>query len=371
MFSPRSTAHWLKQFFLLIVAAVILCGVVACLPMGATRPFPTARDKFLWPFSSASPWNMPIGSLADYMPAKIKPALRFTADQEYIFRLKARDPYRPLYKYGSWKKRCSGKKRPMGKLPIPDDLIVPDARKGYTPNNTAAFLLPNGRTIVQVGVLARCQKGGPIYGWRFPNVDIYGMGMGGTHGGSGLSAIGGSIRRGELTSDQPIRHTLKVLLWGKKYLYYSKKIPGYRWPADRADKYAPKQYRGTNPQFVQGSLLAIPPQVTVESLKLQTQPGKKLFHALQDYGAYVVDDSAWDAYGFAVEKGVPTEFQEAYGYRFEYFKGSHKNPFHTDIVKLFNALHIVTNNDLRSVGGGGTPRVPLAPPLYPASSKVR
>jgi hypothetical protein len=297
------------------------------------------------------------------MPAKIKPALRFTADQEYLVRLKARDPHRPLYKYSSWEKRCSGKKRPMGKLPIPDDLIVPDARKGYTPNNTAAFLLPNGRTIVQVGVLARCQKGGPIYGWRFPNVDIYGTGIGGTHGGSGLSAIGGSIRRGELTSDHPIRHALKVHLWGKKYLYYSKKIPGYRWPADRADNYAPKQYRGKNSQLVQGSLLAIPPQVTAESLKLQTPPGKKLFHALQDYGAYVVDDSAWDAYGFAVEKGVPAEFQKSYGYRFEYFKASQKKPFHADIAKLFEALHIVTNNGPMSIGGGGTPRVPLAPPL--------
>lgn len=308
---------------------------------------------------------MPIGSEARYKPANIGPALRITADREYIFKLKADDPQQPIYKYGNWRKRCSGKKRPMGTLPIPDDLIIPDARKDYTPNNTSAFLMPNGRTIVQVGVLARCQKGGPIYGWRFPNVDIFGKGIGGTHGGSGLSAIGGSIRRNELTNNQPIRHALKVHLFGKKHLHYSQKVPGYRWPATRADKYAPKQYRGNNPELVQGTLLAIPPQISVDSLNLKTRPAKKLFRALQDYGAYVVDESAWDAYGFAVEKGVPAEFRKTYGYPFEYFKGSTKGPFYKDLTKLFRALHIVTNNGPKRIGGGGVPRVPLAPPLQP------
>jgi len=38
------------------------------------------------------------------------------------------------------------------------------------------------------------------------------------------------------------------------------------------------------------------------SLKLQTPAGKKLFQALQNYGAYV-DDAGWDTH-FCMEKGL-------------------------------------------------------------------
>jgi len=39
------------------------------------------------------------------------------------------------------------------------------------------------------------------------------------------------------------------------------------------------------------------------SLKLQTPAGKKLFQALQNYGAYVADDAGWDTHYFCMEKG--------------------------------------------------------------------
>lgn len=246
---------------------------------GIARESPVVRDEFLWPFAPTSPWNMPIGSNARYKPANIKSSPRFRADREYFFKLNANDPRRPVYAPGSWQKRCSKKRKSMHiSLPVPDNLIIPDAKKGYTPNNVSAFLMPNGRTLVQLGPLARCQKGGPIYGWRyFPNIDIYGEGIGGAHFGSGLSSIGGSIRHGELTTDQPIRHALKVLLWSEKYLYYSKKVPGYRWPADRADRYAAKLYGGKDPELVQGTLLAIPPMISEDSLNLKTPPAKNCF----------------------------------------------------------------------------------------------
>jgi hypothetical protein len=358
----RSRKSQWQRYSLLI----FLTGLVLSLVLGSVEtPGKIAtRDKFLWPFSPTSPWNMPIGSKAHYVPANIARAGFAGADQEYLFKLSKGDPLRQLYEPGAWGEgRCKGTK-PVGisPLPVPDNLIVPDATsKPYnTPNNASAFLLPDGKTLVQIGPLARCQPGSPLYGFHYyHDEDIYGQGLGGSHFGSGLSAIGGSIRKGELIGNQPIRHALKILLWGEKYLYYSKEIPGHHWPAALADNNAPNQYHGKNPALVQGSLLAIPPRVTEASLHLQTTPGKKLFHALQNYGAYVVDDAGWDGHYFTVEKGVLEEFRKTFGYNFEGTGGK----FYNDFMKLFQALYIVDNNGPKSIGGGGKPRVALAPAI--------
>lgn len=329
----------------------------------ASSQTPTTRDPWLWPFSVTSIWNMPIGSGARYIPANIQKAGWFGVDREYFYKLKASDPSRPVYSPGSWTKRCSGTNSINISLPVPDSLIVPDATLNpySTPNNASAFLQPDGKTLVQLEPLARCEKGGPIYGWRyFPDLSLYGEGIGGAHFGSGLSSIGGSIRKGELTNDQPIRHAIKLLFWGKKYYYYSSSRPGYRWPADRADSVASTSYQGTNYAFVQGTLLAIPPSVTESSLQLQTPGGKKLFRVLQNYGGYVVDDAGWDAHYMAVEQGVTEEFKAKYGYDFENWTGA----FYDDVMKLYKALYIVDNNSPTTIGGGGsTRRAPLAPPL--------
>jgi len=51
-----------------------------------------------------------------------------------------------------------------------------------------------------------------------------------------------------------------------------------------------------------GSLLAIPTWVSPEKLGLTTSAGKEVFYAMQDYGAYVVDDSGWDYNYINVER---------------------------------------------------------------------
>ena len=319
------------------------------------------RDPWLWPFAATSPWNMPIGSGAQYAPANLQSESHSTVDVDLLYRVPAGAPVRNVYAPGAWGPgRCTGT-NPQGTLPIPDDLIVPDATSTSTPNNASAFLMADGRTLVQLNPLARCTAGGNVYGWRSPNVDIYGEGLPGGHGGSGLSSIGGTLRLGELTGTAPIRHALKANLWAKKYLHYSASspTPGYRWPALRADSYASTGYGGTNPQLVMGSLLAIPPSVTEASLGLRTPAGRKLFHALQDYGAYVVDDTAWNVHALSVQEGVLGEFKAFYGYDFVATSGDFFNDFNT----LFRALHVVTNSSPSSVGGGGTPRVALAPPF--------
>jgi len=172
--------------------------------------------------------------------------------------------------------------------------------------------------------IARCEAGGPIFGYTTPHEigkyeDIYGDGRSGGHGGSGMSSIGGTIRVGEMLPNAPaIRHALKIEVYAHVYLY--KYPPGYRWPAFNADAYAYNHndskifYDGNNPHVVMGALLAIPPSVSVGSLGIQTVPGQKIFHALQDYGAYMVSDTTLNFYAMCVEQGVMEEFESSYGY---------------------------------------------------------
>ncbi|MBD2778468.1 hypothetical protein [Iningainema tapete] len=350
---------------------IFVAGIVLTLFFNSiSTPSQTlTRDKFLWPFASTSPWNMPIGSDARYIAANIEKAQYAGADLEFFYKLKQSDPERPVYAPGAWGEgRCNGTQSMGISLPFPDNIIVPDATKVpfSTPNNASAFLMPDGKRLVQLSPLARCQPGGSIYGFRYSSptepdgmIDIYGAGIGGAHFGSRLSSIGGSIRKGELIGNKPIRHALKVLIWGEKYLHYSKSIPGFRWPATGADNYAADHYHGKNPALVQGSLLAIPPSETEASLNLKTPAAKKLFHALQDYGAYIVDDAYWDCHYFSMEKEALEEFQNTYGYGFQDTSGE----FYEDFMKLFQTLYIVDNNGSNSIGGGGTPRQPLAPPI--------
>lgn len=324
--------------------------------------FPAARDPLKWPFSRESIWNMPIGANAQYVDARLEWAQQASVDVDYFYVLDANDPLQPVFAPGNWGPgRASGTEYRNIALPIPDDLLVPDATDDETPNNAAAFLLPDGRTLVQLNPLTRDRVGGPISGWRAATEDIYEEGIRGGHGGSGLSSIGGTVRLGELTGDAPIRHALKVNLEAEKYLAYAEGPSGgagFRWPATRADSYANEErYGGQVPALTMGALLAIPPEITPERLGLKTAAGRKLFYAFQDYGAYVADNTNWDTHAIAVEQGVSDEFEAAYGYEIE----NTESDFHDDYMTLFSELHVVANNGPNNIGGGGTPRAPLAP----------
>jgi hypothetical protein len=335
---------------------------------------PTARNMLTWPFSSDSIWNMPIGSGAIYQSTGLSPAVEIFGDVDYFVTLRASDPLTPLYNdEGVWNgPRCSSTKPAGVSLNVPSNLVVADTSGSNTPNNSAAFLLPNGHTLQQVNALARCAAGGPIFGVPAEQnggrvEDLYGSGITGGHAGSNLSSIGGTIRLGELTGTAPIRHALKVDVDGR-YLFHSAQVPGFRWPANTADSCAASCYTGTLPAMVQGTLLAIPPGASEQALGLTTAAGRKLFHALQDYGAYIVDNSADVSYNVAVENGVKAEFRGAYGYDFD---TSTASPWLSDIKALFASLRVVANNGPSAIGGGGTPRAALAPPVTgPAAAGI-
>ena len=343
-----------------VLAVILMTAAAFCLMWGPSTEAGEVqkRDPWLWPFSSLSIWNMPIGSHAEFTPASLPESKYIGCDVEWHIRTRAEDPVYPVYSPSTWERRWPGDVK-LGELRIPDDLIIPDAEPPHTPNACAAFLMPDGRTVRQLEPACRSKPEPRIVGWlHADDQDLYGEGIKGTHYGSGLSAIGGSIRKGELLASEPMRHALKLNVWGK-HLYYGEHRPGFRWPADRCDAKARQHYLGQNPSLVMGTLLAIPPQLTPEQLAVKSEVGRKIFHALQDYGAYVSDDSGWDAYDLCVERGVPDDVHARYGYS---LSGEH-GVLVEEMKRMVKALMIVENNGPASLGGGGTPRRPLAPGL--------
>jgi hypothetical protein len=320
-----------------------------------------------WPFASDSIWNTAIGSGAAYRPAGIVSnqyggsPTTFEEDEDVIVMTPAA-PLTPVY-YNSaaWTgaDRCPVEGGLMAAVPAPDSYVLSNDGD----NNSAAFLMPDGHTVEQNQPFTRCTAGGPATTLvTFSNVDIESQGITGAHGGSGLSALGGTIRLGEFASGK-IHHVMKVELFAMQYYYCCT----YNWPAVVVDDYAnPTSYGGTNPNLGPGALLALLPDFDVS--ELTTMPGRILAQAFQDYGAYVVDDTAWNSWGICTEQGpngrVVEEFASLYGFSMSPGSG---DPFMQDMVAIFQALQVVTNNGASNVGGGGTPRAAVPPPIANSS----
>jgi hypothetical protein len=321
------------------------------------------RDKMKWPFASSSVWNTPVGSGAQYQLASVAAnshggyPTTFTQDQDVVV-MKPAAPSTDVYYNGvGWNggDRCVKEGNLLTSVPVPGSYTLPSSGE----NNSAAFLAADGKTVMQNQPFTRCAAGASATTLvTFPDLDIYGPGIGGAHGGSGLSALGGTIRLGELASGR-IHHVMKVNLWAADYYHCC----NWHWPATSVDGYADATtYGGPNANFGPGSLLALLP--TFDTTSLATAPGKILAQAFKDYGAYVVDDTYWNAWALIAEQGpdgrVVDEFQTLYGFS---MKPADGDPFMTDVKTIFGALQIVTNNAQTTLGGGGSPRVALAPAI--------
>jgi hypothetical protein len=317
------------------------------------------RDKFHWPLSSASLWNRAIGSGAAYQPARIVSTSTVFEIDPAILIMTPEAPLTTLYYNGAaWtgRDRCQAVSKVLAKrLPIPVDFVVPNSLG----NNSTAILTADGVHFEQNQPFTRCLPGGkPTSLVEFGLSDIYADGVTGAHGGSGLSALGGVIRYGEFTSGA-IHHPMEVELWAKRYYYCCSPI----WPATQVDSYAKSGYRGKLPYLAPGALLALQPSFDIASL--HTVPGRILAKAFEDYGAYVVDDTAWNAWALTAEGGpsgnTAKEFRSLYGYDFN--QNPPGSPFYRDIVTIFQSLSVITNNSATAIGGGGKPRVPAPPPI--------
>lgn len=354
-----------------------ICTGIAC-SFSVTAAEQERRSPLLWPFAATSIWNMPIGSQAVYVPAALDgiPGREGKAPmpQADVERIVLR-PDAPLakiyYSNAAWsrKSRCAPTGALMLQAPVPPEYTVPHSMA----NNAAVFLARDGRTLLHLQPFTRCSRGGPATALvQFPSVDIHGDGRHGSHGGSGLSALGGSLRVGELRPDQaPPKHALKVNLYARQFLYKCT-VRGdcYRWPAFNADDYAVGHYGtvgSSQPEAMKmGALLAIPSSRPLSTLLLETEPAKQLAWTLQNYGAYVVDDTYGPAFALNVEEGPDgsflAQFKSDWHFDFEQ-KVRDNTPWVRDMQKLLRSLHVVDNNGPESIGGGGAPRQPLAPPF--------
>lgn len=356
---------------------------VAPTSLVADRAEPLAtRDPLKQPFASASIWNLPIGSGARYVPADIDPITHDTnewaaalyIDPEHIV-LRPTAPLTSVYFNGAgWSggDRCRIEGGELMRVPIPADYVVPSDGE----NSSTSFLMPDRRTLKQTQPFARCVAGRHATSWTtMRDEDLYGPGIEGAHGGSALSAIGGSLRVGELRPGDATgpRHALKAVVYAKREIYRCRVDNDcYRWPAGTADGYAVGWYGtiGNNSNFAMrmGALLAIPAAVDIGAMGLETEPARKLAWTLQNYGAYIVDDTYGEGFALAAEDGPDgsfrAQFKADWGFDIAVLARD-DTPWRRDIRRLQSALYVVDNNAANSIGGGGTPRQPLAPEIHP------
>ncbi|KAI9031391.1 hypothetical protein DFJ74DRAFT_744759 [Hyaloraphidium curvatum] len=270
----------------------------------ATRAAPataTPRDPLLHPFAHYSIWNLPLGDQAQMVPLNYV-HMTWSADNEHLF-LDSTAPMTPIwYNKDQWTgaDRCSIDARPqMIDLPVHRAFVGKPARRDYRPNASSAFIMADNLTIVEMQPVTRCVDGGPITSdYVLPGRGtILGGGRSGSHAGSGLSALGGSLRTHEFTNttypDYP-RHALKTFIDGTE-LYYPRLR--YRFPATTGDV---DDRKGTNPHLAPGSLIALPAWFDIER-RLKSPTGKILANTLRSFGAYVDDDAASDTSGYNIE----------------------------------------------------------------------
>lgn len=247
---------------------------------------------------------------------------------------------------------------------------------GSTPTLSTAILMPDGRTVVQTQPFHVCGHGGLVTRqYPFPDANLVtGDGSAGAHGGSGTSSSGGTLRVGERVPGGAIRHALKMELYGARYDYddSSGATPRYWWQALATDAYAATTDAGRVPAVTMGSLLALPPSFRVGRLRLAL--ARILARSLQDYGAYVVDDAAWDVMQVATEWGTRgrmiNELERVWGFPFQpdgaapCYDHSATCAWISDLAAITH-LSVIDTNGPRCVGGCGPRRAPLAPPFKP------
>lgn len=323
---------------------------------------------------------MPIGSDARYVHAKIQKATKrgMTVDEDVIITTPGEPVIAIWENFARWnrtKSRCEPEGDFLFGAPVPHDFVVsPSTWDGLTPNSGLAVVLPDGRTLIQTQPFARCTPGGPgTSATSGSSTSIYSDGYYGAHGGSRLSAIGGALRHWELMPGSgPIRHALKINLFCERNVYYDDETEGYRWPALTADGAASRTYgtlRTVPPvkELRMGALLALPPWMDLDSLGFETEPARILAETFRNYGAYLVDNTAWDVYAIITEWSpegrFKDEFQKNWGFSFK--PSSKDTPWSRDMDRIFLNLHVVDNNSPDSIGGGGEPGMPLAPPFLP------
>lgn len=356
MIRPPSTARrrLLPVVLAVVVALLLVAGVVTVVVEsggsdasggadGAPRP---ARDVYQRPFAWSSPWNLPLSTAAVSRPAGLKPQF-VEFDAEHI-NVNPADPVRPLTAAETLgvNQQDFARSTKTRNTTTPVRVDPRDTSDGGF-NNCSAFLVdsPDRQTVVQGQPLKLDPGGAPSYDFGWGPEQLTGDGIVGCHGGSGLSGIGGSIRRGEMRGPEPLAHALKIGINCTTDCSTARR--GFRWPAYKADKGWEQKYQGRDPEMGMGSLLALPADADLSRI---TEPDtRKIAEALRTYGGYVVDETANPGTFLAVQSGAEAEIPNI------------DSPQMQQVVRM---LQVVTNNGPATPGGGplGAPRRgPCAP----------
>jgi hypothetical protein len=325
-------------------------------------PAATGRNATLWPFAATSPWNMPIGSgvrLESASDPRTQTVRNFPTDawlnvDQYsipVYRATSSDALVTLSDSvhgGSWQVRMPASA---------------SAAAGTDAN--MAVIQPDGRT-VDIWQATRT-SGTTMSAQSVAFSNITGSGLGPTAGirASGVSSLGGLIRKWEVDPSDPsytdgvIRHALAMSVTPDMLQYTGGSAGydaqgygterGYVWPASSQDWGSQYSYKGNLPM---GSLLVIPKSVNLNSLGLDAQT-MKIAKAMQDYGGYVVD-MAGSFNWYAEPTLTGSTFQSSVAGAPNWAAG---------LRKIRSVLVVVANNGPNSVGGGGTPLTALAPSL--------
>jgi hypothetical protein len=308
----------------LILAATAISATVAAPHAAADDAVvgPT-RDIRAQPFAWDSIWNLPLASSARYAPFDAQVGDVYP-DVENI----SIDPDAPVKQLHA---------TPGGQVHVDPHLT---ANGSWNNCSTLLMNTPDETTVIQGQPMRLTAGGAPSWEYGWAPQPLRGAGIEGCHGGSGMSGIGGTIRRGELSSNRPIRHALKLSL--PCTTSCSKAGDGHRWPALKADSGFKGKYGGRNPDVNMGALLALPPDTDLSGI---TEPDTlRVAQALKTYGGYVVDETGGAPSGSVdVQSGAVSEFP-------------HINS--AQMRRVFNQLSVIVNNRPETPGGGplGTPR---------------
>jgi hypothetical protein len=316
---------------------------------GTPPPPPPSGSRLAWkhPYIPESHFNMPIGSNAtwsgnDAAAQQIQSSAYINVNNGWsytVYLATGSDPIAWCNDYGDG----SGSRNAY----VPTNIEIPlgTGPGGY--DRPVVVVQPNGWECV---TLYGANKVSDTWYdcYRVEDVDLRTDGVAGCGSigsqADGLGALGGLVRRDEVMN-RYIPHTLAIA----PSPYYLQVGPV--WPACADDGDYSETPGGLNRM---GYLYAIPPWVDVNTLGLNAD-ALAWAKAAQDYGCYIRDEGGNGATFLAEQSQSGWSDKATYDAR--------TNAAIAQIGIIASYLQRVTNNTSSSVGGGGTPRVALAPPL--------
>lgn len=347
------------------------------------------RDPFYLPFSSLSPWNLPVvvGTTTYDMPSlrSTTPWVNFENYSHNVYQASEADPLvkcvdidhtwlDPIY----WR-------------------IPTTAQPAVGTDGHLTIVSPDRKQHLQL--FAASWQGDHYQCYRMYATSLIDDGLGPAQGvrAYGGSAIGGLIREWEIDKNNPkytgkIEHALAMAIDGQSQLgkntaawtdgwgYYwddsatnaaqqpgwvpgrnrndFMKQTGYLWPATEQDygSMSADWYHGDIPM---GAYFVIPSSVNIDQLGL-TPEGRMLAEAAQDYGAYIVDASGGSTVFYVEYKS------DSFANCQPFVDTVRANYALSDVAKIIAALRRVAVNDEQNPNGGplnAPRRRPLAPEI--------